>query len=58
MFENVKLVVEERTSQNGRPYMAVKAVFEDGSTMDLGFNDLAGRLCSKMVVEGKYKQNK
>lgn len=55
MFENVKLVIEERLSKEGRPYQAVKAIFEDGTSMDIGWQDLAGRLASKLITSGKYK---
>lgn len=56
MFENVKLVLEERLSREGKPYQAVKAVFEDESSMDIGYNDLAGRLATKLITSGKYVQ--
>lgn len=54
MFENVKLVIEERISKAGRPYQAVKAVFDDGTSMDIGYNETAWRLSTKLITSGKY----
>lgn len=56
MFENVRLMVEERTSKNGKPYMAVKAIFEDGSTMDIGYQEVANKLCAKLVLDEILKK--
>lgn len=45
MYENVKLIIEEAISRKtGKNYTRVKAVFENGEEVIIGFKDLAMKI--------------